>query len=315
MASICGPHSLRVSQPKGLHFHQSGAVFGAMSTMLGYVEYGTDVTVAVRKEEPLSRYSLSLPVVGHQELSAHGKHWLSDENQGLIVSPDDTQDLEISGNCRKVHVAISRSAIHHVLETMLRRPVDAPIVFHPEMDATTGDQASWWRMVKFLIGELGRTSPELVRLYMSSEFEITLLKTLLLSQPNNYSCSLADALERTTPHYVAKARNFIHENARDPITLDDIERAAGVLRPKLFEGFKQYLGCPPMGYLRKYRLESVRDELSSSKQVRSVSVTATGWGVTHLGRFSIEYKEMFGESPSDTLKRGRQLLASKAGRN
>jgi hypothetical protein len=33
---------------------------------------------------------------------------------------------------------------------------------------------------------------------------------------------------------------------------------------------------------------------------------ATRWGITHLGRFACEYRNRFGESPSQTLRRHRQ---------
>lgn len=133
MASICGPHGLQVSHPERLRFHQSGTVLRSMATTIGYVEYGTDVTVAVSESSPLNCYSVSLPMVGQQELAAHGKRWLSDQDCGLIVSPQESQDLAITGNCRKLHVAIPRSALQQVLQTMLQRPVETPLVFQPDM--------------------------------------------------------------------------------------------------------------------------------------------------------------------------------------
>ncbi len=303
MASICGPHGLQVSRPERLRFHQSGTVLRSMATTIGYVEYGTDVTVAVREDSPLNCYSVSLPVVGQQELAAHGKRWLSDQDRGVIVSPQESQDLAIMGNCRKLHVAIPRSALQQVLQTMLQRPVDAPLVFQPDMDAAAGDQGAWWRMIKFLAGEMERSGPSLGQLYMSSELELTLLKGLLLSQPHNYSVQLANASAQTPPHYLTRARQFIHDNAREPIALEDIERAAGVSRFKLFDGFREYFGCAPIAYLKRYRLESVRRDILEDRSVRNISSVALSWGMSHLGRFSTEYKAMFGESPSDTLKR------------
>ncbi|MEX3672271.1 AraC family transcriptional regulator [Paraburkholderia phenoliruptrix] len=303
MASICGPHGLRATRPERLNFHQSGTVLHSTATTIGYVEYGTDVTIAVRSESPLNCYSVSLPVCGQQELSAHGQLWLSDRDRGLIVSPQESQDLDIAGDCRKIHLAIPRAALQRVLQTLLQRPVDTHIVFHPDMDAVTGDQASWWRMVKLLISELELSGPILPPFYLSGDFELTLLKGLLLSQPHNYSEQLAGRAAKTPPHYLTKARQFIENNARDPLALEDIERCAGVSRFKLFEGFREYFGCTPMGYLKQYRLEAVRREIIGDGSLRSISSAAMGWGISHLGRFSTEYKALFGESPSDTLKR------------
>src|ERR1700739_554293 len=102
MAAICGPHGLQVRRPKELQFHHSGTVMRSMASTLGYVEYGTDVTVSVRNDAPLNCYSVSLPLTGQQELAAQGRLWLSDQDTGLVLSPHETQDLTITGNCRKI---------------------------------------------------------------------------------------------------------------------------------------------------------------------------------------------------------------------
>ncbi|MCW3478424.1 helix-turn-helix domain-containing protein [Neisseriaceae bacterium JH1-16] len=303
MASICGPHWLEVRAPQQLQFHHSGSVLRSMATSLGYVEYGTDVTVSVHDDAPLNCYSISLPVVGQQELSTRGQLFQSDQDRGVIVSPHETQALTIAGNCRKIIVAIPRPALRQVLEGLLQRPMDVPLTFQPEMDAVAGDQAAWWRMVKFLLGELERTGQVFGSPFMASDLEHVLLKGLLLSQPHNYSAELANVLSPAYPHYLLRAKQYIHDNAREEIGLEDIEREAGVSRFKLFEAFKRYCGLSPMAYLKKYRLESVRRDLLADHSERNISAIAMSWGFTHLGRFSSDYKKLFDEMPSQTLGR------------
>ncbi|MDN0083203.1 helix-turn-helix domain-containing protein [Crenobacter sp. SG2305] len=303
MASICGPHGLEVQAPQRLQFQHSGNVLRSMATTLGYVEYGTDVTIVVRDEAPLNCYSVSLPLVGQQELSVQGQLLQSNQDKGLILSPLDSQALTIAGDCRKIIVAIPRPALRQVLEGLLQRPLDAPLVFQPEMDAVMGDQAGWWRMVKFLLGELERTGHLFGSPFMASDLEHLLLKGLLLSQPHNYSAELANILSPAYPHYLLRARQYIHDNAREDLCLEDIEREAGVTRFKLFEAFKRYFGLSPMAYLKKYRLEAVRRELLADQSERNISTIAMSWGFTHLGRFSSDYKKLFDEMPSQTLSR------------
>lgn len=303
MAAICGPHWLQVRSSDPLQFHHSGTVLRSTATSLGYIEYGTDVTVSVRDGAPLNCYSVSLPLTGQQELAAQGRLWLSDQDKGLIVSPHESQELAIAGNCRKIIVAIPRPALHQVLEGLLQRPLDSALTFQHDMDAASGDQATWWRMVKFLLGEMERTGPLLNHLHMAGDLEQALLKGLLLSQPHNYSGELTNALSPALPHYLLRARQFIHDHAREDLTLEDIERAAGVSRYKLFDSFKEHIGQAPMAYLKKFRLEAVRRDILADRSERNVSCIAMGWGFTHLGRFSSDYKRVFGEAPSQTLKR------------
>ncbi len=45
------------------------------------------------------------------------------------------------------------------------------------------------------------------------------------------------------------------------------------------------------------------DFMEDSQEENTVSKIAYKWGFTHMGRFSAYYTELFGENPSQTLKR------------
>jgi AraC-like DNA-binding protein len=58
-----------------------------------------------------------------------------------------------------------------------------------------------------------------------------------------------------------------------------------------------------MAYVREVRLERARaDLMSDDPSLGSVTDIALKWGFAHLGRFAVEYKRRFGESPSATLR-------------
>ncbi|MGF6694377.1 AraC-like DNA-binding protein [Metapseudomonas resinovorans] len=303
MSNICGPHHLKVAKPERIQFHHSGNVLPSMSTTLGYVEYGTDVTIGVGEEMNLNCYSVSLPLCGEQELAKSGRLLHSDRDWGVIVSPHEHQELTIGGDCHKLQVAIPRAAMQQTLEDLLQRSVDLPICFQAEMDAVEGAAASWWRMARHLIDELERSRDLYGQLFFTRDLESALIKGLILAQPNNYSDELRERLEIKLPHYLLRARSFIQAHAREDICLEDIERAAGVSRFKLFEGFRKYFDLSPMAYLKKHRLTAVRQDILEDRSQRNISEIAMAWGFNHLGRFSSEYRKLFGETPSATVQR------------
>ncbi|QQX59682.1 AraC family transcriptional regulator [Pseudomonas chlororaphis] len=303
MSGICGPHRLETSTPERIRFHHSANVFKSRATTLGTIEYGTDVTIDIEDAERFSSYSLSLPLSGDQELSKDGRLLRSNRDQGVIIAPNESQMLAISGDCRKVQVVITRAAMSEALEALLQRPPDAPLRFESVMDAVEGASASWWRMARYFIAELERSSELYEQLAFTRDLESSLIKGLILAQPNNYSAELREVLEVKLPHYLVRARQYIHANAREPLCLEDLEAAAGVSRFKLFEAFKKYFALSPMVYLKKYRLNAVRQEILEHGSARTISEIALGWGFSHLGRFSAEYRKLFGESPSITLQR------------
>jgi transcriptional regulator GlxA family with amidase domain len=80
-------------------------------------------------------------------------------------------------------------------------------------------------------------------------------------------------------------------------------RALAVSERTLRKAFHRIHGLPPHRCLRRSRLSWARQELMLARD-RSVTVTeiATALGFVELGRFSVEYRRMFGESPSTTLR-------------
>jgi AraC-like DNA-binding protein len=303
MAGVCGPHVLQVSAPRRLRFHHSANVLKSLSTTLGRMEYGTDVIIGVEDAENLNSYSMSLPIAGHQELVKDGRRLASDQDRGVIVSPHETQELCMEGDCSKISVLITRVAMRQTLEGMLQRSLEVPLKFEPVMDAVNGSTASWWRLVRYYIDELERSHQLYDQVTFARDIESALIKGLILAQPNNYSEELRSHFGTRLPGYVMRAKDFIHANAREEMHLEDIERASGVSRFKLFEGFRRSLGMSPMAYLKKYRLGAARQEILADASVHNISTVAMGWGFTHLGRFASEYRKLFNETPSATLHR------------
>jgi AraC-like DNA-binding protein len=103
---------------------------------------------------------------------------------------------------------------------------------------------------------------------------------------------------------VRAAVDYIHEHAHEPLTVSDVARAADLSVRGLQEAFQRALDRSPMQYLREVRLRRSHDDLQRSEPGQtSVAVVAARWGFTHMGRFSGEYLQRFGEYPKQTLRR------------
>jgi AraC-like DNA-binding protein len=103
---------------------------------------------------------------------------------------------------------------------------------------------------------------------------------------------------------VVRACDFIEANLRAPLSLADLCASAGVSTRALEYGFRDFYALGPMAYVRSLRLCRVREDLlDSTRHGNSVSNTARRWCFTHMGQFSHDYRELFGEMPSTTLAR------------
>jgi transcriptional regulator GlxA family with amidase domain len=138
----------------------------------------------------------------------------------------------------------------------------------------------------------------------TSLFEQFILTRLLLSHPNNYSELLRIRERSLSPRDLRRALNYMEANLGAPITIADIAEASRVAGRTLFQHFEEFLGTSPMRYLRDARFAKVRGALQQSQPGESVAQVAGKCGFSHLGRFAIEYRKRFGESPSSTMRRG-----------
>jgi transcriptional regulator GlxA family with amidase domain len=71
-----------------------------------------------------------------------------------------------------------------------------------------------------------------------------------------------------------------------------------------FAGELLQFGVGPKEYLKVFRLISVRRQLrAASARTTRVTDVANGLGFWHMGQFAADYRQRFGELPSETLQR------------
>jgi len=88
----------------------------------------------------------------------------------------------------------------------------------------------------------------------------------------------------------------------DPITVSELQAYSGVCWRTLDRAFKDRFGIGPKQYIAAVRLAAVRKKLRSASPHQTVTDIASEWGFNHMGRFSSNYRRMFGELPSRTLR-------------
>ncbi len=119
---------------------------------------------------------------------------------------------------------------------------------------------------------------------------------------------LASEARHPLPASLVHALRYLSDRLDEPVKLDALAAAAGV-RPRTLEAhFRAYLGTTPLGWVRRRRLARARQQLLAAADRESVTGVALANGFTELGRFAGQYRNQFGELPSQTLRaaRGKQ---------
>jgi AraC-like DNA-binding protein len=86
--------------------------------------------------------------------------------------------------------------------------------------------------------------------------------------------------------------------------LTDICSSIAASERTLRHACEEHLGIGPIRFLTLRRMHLARRALlQASNETANVTRIATDYGFWELGRFAVAYRQMFGETPSQTLRR------------
>lgn len=140
---------------------------------------------------------------------------------------------------------------------------------------------------------------------MSTMYGLILQTALQLATATRPDDLKPSPMERSRAFHICRmARTFVEDSLAVNVvpTIVDICRCVGTSERNLQYAFRAYVDMSPLAYLRLCRLNRVRAILrASDPQTTTVTSVAMQFGFLHLGRFSLDYKRVFDESPSATL--------------
>ena len=100
-----------------------------------------------------------------------------------------------------------------------------------------------------------------------------------------------------------RARQYMVLNMDEPMTITEICTAIGAAERTLQLGFRECFGLNPKKFLKLLRLNAAHRSLQHPEPGTTVTAVALRWGFFHLARFAGEYRQLFDETPSTTLRR------------
>jgi AraC family ethanolamine operon transcriptional activator len=100
-----------------------------------------------------------------------------------------------------------------------------------------------------------------------------------------------------------RAFEYLRHNRETRVSVSDLLEVAGISERSLQYAFREAFDMSPSAFMKRRRLHFARQQLLSARpRETSVSTVATGLGFYELGRFASDYRQIFGQSPSVTLR-------------
>ncbi|WP_417614656.1 AraC family transcriptional regulator [Oceanisphaera sp.] len=295
VSSVFKPHSLEIDKrstrlDSRLHHVPLGQV------SFNRLKYGGEVRIQPERLEDF--FLIQMPLRGEAHIISDGQPLRSVAGIGSVLNPTQLLDMRWSSACDQLILRIERQALEQTCSSYLGRPIKKHLVF--EIGLSWQSNPHWYSMMTYLSQVLDQGPPSPL---LYPQLEQLVLGTLLSVQPHSYSQALLNSEQRLAPRHVKRVEEYIQDHADEAITPAMLANLAGVSLRTLYAGFKDFRGVSPMEYLRSIRLKRVREELCLQGPNCSVTDIATRWGFGHMGRFSQEYRRLFGENPSETKRK------------
>ena len=149
-----------------------------------------------------------------------------------------------------------------------------------------------------------RIAPELlINPEVTRGIEQAMTAALARAIASAYQCN-GKAIGHQHATVMRRFRAMIEANPDRALYMGEVSAAIGVSGRMLRHCCKEHLGMGANQYLALRRMNMVRRALSRPTVSRStVTEAATSFGFWELGRFAVGYKALFGEMPSQTLRR------------
>ena len=257
---------------------------------LSRISYGNHVRVKSPALE--SMYHLQVVTRGECRWLQDGDCLTMRRGQALMVNPDERIDLEYSPECEKVIIKVPTSVMNAVHPGCGRKSVRFDRV--PVNLTLCSSLTNVLEAVFAEFEEAGEEDPS----DLSFSYREIILKKLLRVFRNNLSDQ--GASPGSSPG-LERIIRYIEENAREDIDIEELSRVSNMSVRAIYNAFSRAFSTTPKSYVKHVKLRKLREDLLRG-QCRNITEAALDYGFGHLGRFSSDYRKLFGELPSETVR-------------
>lgn len=270
---------------------------------LGYLTYQSCAKLIMPPTEDC--YHVNLTVGGRTDASRTdgGRETTRARTSGIVLLPDQENTVRWSPDAEQLILKIPRLSLETHLGEHLNHPVNEVVDFDFGIDLTTAAGSTLLSSVEFFARELDRPGGLADMPIAREQLEAFIMTQLLHTARHQFSDELVAPEGPVRNGRLGPVIEYMEQHADEPLSPPELARVGCMSVRTLHATFQQELGESPMSYLRRVRLDHVRAELMRCDPAMTrVTDVALRWGFLHQSRFAQQYRERFGELPSETLR-------------
>lgn len=270
-----------------------GLAFGATSGHLAADHFASDFM------------RLQIALRGHATTSAGGITTDISARQIAITPSDIASRTVCEAGHERLTLRLNQDVLLQKLTTLLGVKPRGQLIFDPAIGADEPYARGLRELLQFLSQQLDSTASRLPAA-ACRELEQAVQIAFLWASHHNFSHLLECQEKEPAPGVVRRLEEFIEANWQHAITIDRLVAEAGVSARTIFRAFDRSRGYSPMAFAKSVRLRRAREVLMSGEPGVSVTATAFKCNFASPGHFARDYREVFGELPSETISRARR---------
>jgi len=210
--------------------------------------------------------------------------------------------LRSSAPCQWGTMSLTPEDLAAAGETIIGRELKPPIFAERVPPPARG--LSRLRKLHEAAGHLAKTAPDiLLKPEVARAIEQALVEAMVFCLEDTHSDHVRNVhLHRA--RVMGRLEEALTANAEEPLYMAELSAQVGVSYWTLRDCWLEYLGMSPKRYLWLRRMNLARRALQrANAEKTTVTEIASDYGFWELGRFSVAYRSLFGESPSTALRR------------
>lgn len=258
--------------------------------------------IEIEPDDLASSLLVMTTLKGQVELVTGHAHYGGGPGSTVISEASDKPRFHYNATGEVLKIQLDHRRVSAACWRLLQRQGTKPLRFETAM-RDSNVLRRWFMLLHFLVTTLNDSDPALLDC-MAPGLEEALTFTLLDTQQHNYTSKLRMPSDAIAPRQLRRAVEFMETRLEQPQTLAQIASEAGCSIRSLSRAFKQFRHTTPMKHLNHLRLEKVRarllEPLSSGETIVTI---ALHYGFSHLSAFNLQYKRLYGETPSQTRNR------------
>ena len=267
---------------------------------IGICRYGTATTVGFSEGDSVR---LQIALNGRAETTIGGKRYAIDGPTGCVIPSGRPLQASFSKHYEQLLVRIKTDALERNLTAILGAKPKDRLEFSPAIDLSSAYGQSLHKIIWFLSQQMNSTATRLAPLTLQ-HLQNAIISAFLYATRHGFSARLDNNnTPDASPQYLRRAEEYIEAHWKEGVSIEKLTEITGQSARAIFKAFRQYRGYSPMAFEKTVRLKHANELLKVPHPRTTVSGVAFACGFSNLGHFAKDYRAMFKEQPSETIRR------------